>query len=799
MSDIENRLGRLESILEFSRELTSTISLQPLLDKIVGAAAELTESEAAGILLLNERADDLRFVVASHFADQLIDIPVPIEGSIAGAAFSSGKPQIVPDVSADPRYYPVVEQLTGFEARSLLAVPLQFRDCRIGVLEAENKRENGGFDEQDVETLTALAAHATVAIENARLVEALRKAHDLAEALRQAVSALSGTLDYNEVLDRVMEQMGQVISYDAANVMLIEGDTAQVLRGRGYEQFGTQSVLTSIRLDVADVAGLRRMQETGRPLAIPNVEDDPEWVYSRPEHNWIGSYAGVPIRLRDRVIGFLNVMSATPGFLSLADAERLQAFADHAAIAIENARLYHQAQQELADRVRAEKELRRHRDHLEELVAERTGELTTANEQLQKEVVERLQAEDALRRRTRELAMLNRASQAFTSTLNLDRVLATVLEAVRRLLGVVAASVWLADPESGEMICRQSVGPQSEVVRGWRLRQGRGIAGWVAQVGESLIVPDVLADERYFEQVDRRAGGALRSILTVPLRIQDDVIGVLQVADAGIDRFRPEDLTLIEPLAVSAAIAIDNARLVDALRQRTAELEERNEELDAFAHTVAHDLKSPLAHMVSFAEALDEFYDTLPDEELRRYLHTISRNGHKMSNIIDELLLLTSTRKMEKVDVDVLDMKHIVARVRQRLDYMIAEYQAEIVFPNAWPTSLGYGPWIEEVWANYMSNALKYGGQPPRMELGSTVQMDGMMRFWVRDNGPGLTTEEQTRLFTPFTRFDQVRAKGHGLGLSIVRRIVERLDGEVGVESTPGQGSEFFFTLPSAS
>jgi signal transduction histidine kinase len=104
---------------------------------------------------------------------------------------------------------------------------------------------------------------------------------------------------------------------------------------------------------------------------------------------------------------------------------------------------------------------------------------------------------------------------------------------------------------------------------------------------------------------------------------------------------------------------------------------------------------------------------------------------------------------------------------------------------------------LEEVWVNYLSNGLKYGGQPPRLELGAAVQADGLVRFWVRDNGPGLSPEAQTRLFTEFTRLDRTRAQGHGLGLSIVRRIMEKLSGQFGVESSPGQGSLFYFSLPS--
>ena len=119
--------------------------------------------------------------------------------------------------------------------------------------------------------------------------------------------------------------------------------------------------------------------------------------------------------------------------------------------------------------------------------------------------------------------------------------------------------------------------------------------------------------------------------------------------------------------------------------------------------------------------------------------------------------------------------------------------------PDDWPVAVGYASWVEEVWANYISNGLKYGGQPPRLKLGATEQADGMVRFWVQDNGPGLEPDAQAKLFVPFTQLDQIRVAGHGLGLSIVRRIVEKLGGQVGVESKgiPGQGCLFFFTLPS--
>ena len=222
-----------------------------------------------------------------------------------------------------------------------------------------------------------------------------------------------------------------------------------------------------------------------------------------------------------------------------------------------------------------------------------------------------------------------------------------------------------------------------------------------------------------------------------------------------------------------------------------------HEQLDAFAHALADDLRGPLGLIVSFAQMLEKDHASLSEEDLRRYLHEIALRGGDMVAVIDELLKIRvgPPREIEE-EIAPLDMASIVTGVLERLAYTIDRYQADIVCPESWPLALGYGPWVEEVWFNYLSNGIKYGGQPPRIELGATVQPDGMVRFWARDNGPGVAPEAQDQLFIPFAKLDQVRMEGHGLGLSIVRRIVEKLGGQVGVESEIGQGSVFSFSLP---
>jgi PAS domain S-box-containing protein len=184
-----------------------------------------------------------------------------------------------------------------------------------------------------------------------------------------------------------------------------------------------------------------------------------------------------------------------------------------------------------------------------------------------RDTTERERADDAIRRRNRELALLNRASQVLAASLEVDEVLATLLDEVRHLLEVVACSIWLINPETDELVCQQATGPQSQSVSGWRLSPGQGLAGWTVRRGESLIVPDAKIDERHFTGVDQRTGLTLRSILSVPLRVKEKVIGVLQVGDTEVDRFKQADQTLLESLAATAAITIDNARLYEQARQ----------------------------------------------------------------------------------------------------------------------------------------------------------------------------------------------------------------------------------------
>ncbi len=227
------------------------------------------------------------------------------------------------------------------------------------------------------------------------------------------------------------------------------------------------------------------------------------------------------------------------------------------------------------------------RKHAEEEIHRLLQQSETARHALLSLLEDQKQAEAALQRRTRALELLNQAGQAFSSTLELGQVLTAVLDTVRHLLEVTASSIWMLEPETHELVCRQATGPGREIILGWRLAPGVGIAGWVVQHGESLIVADAMADQRHFEDVDIHTGMSLRSILSVPLRSRQAIVGVLQVADAEANRFDAADLQVLEPLAASAAIAIENAQLFQQAQQEIAERKRAEEALKRRAKQLA--------------------------------------------------------------------------------------------------------------------------------------------------------------------------------------------------------------------
>jgi PAS domain S-box-containing protein len=401
-----------------------------------------------------------------------------------------------------------------------------------------------------------------------------------------------------------------------------------------------------------------------------------------------------------------------------------------------------------------------------------------------RDITDRVRAETDLKESNQRLATLRAVDVELSRKLEVKYVLNIALDAAMRITHADAAFIGLAEDAGIRIVHKLGQCPDSVI--GQIVAPDQGITARVVRTHEAEMVPDVSLDPDYYPLVP-----TTRAQLTVPLLSGKNLIGVLTLECSRLDRFNQDIFETVRLLAARVAVAIDNAYIYEERANLV-------KELDAFAHTVAHDLKNPLNVIFGYAEMLSDDLEFQAGDTAHEYLEAINQGVHKATNIIDALLVLAGVRASGEVKIEPLAMGTIVGEVRTRLAIVLNQSQAELIFPEAWPVALGYGPWIEEIWVNYITNALKYGGTPPRVELGFDRPDDEVIRFWVRDNGPGLAPDQQAQLFRPFTRIGQANVEGHGLGLSIVQRIAERLHGEVGVESQVGQGSLFYFTLPAA-
>jgi signal transduction histidine kinase len=236
-------------------------------------------------------------------------------------------------------------------------------------------------------------------------------------------------------------------------------------------------------------------------------------------------------------------------------------------------------------------------------------------------------------------------------------------------------------------------------------------------------------------------------------------------------------------------LAIQNARQVEGL-------EERNQELDFFNQAVAHDLKAPLGYVIGYLNVLEDMYiDTFPEETIDIF-RQIESGAYKINQIVESLFLLSQLRGGEK-SIDGVDMEELAKAAIERFQDRIEERGVTVNIASDLPRAMGYGPWIEEALANLVSNAIKYAGKEntePTISIRGERQ-GSTSRYIIEDNGLGIPAEAQSELFTSFSRFHTTEASGLGIGLAIVKRVIDQHHGEVGVESVPGEGSTFWFSL----
>ena len=485
-----------------------------LMNQIVSQVAQTLDVEYCKILELLPGGEQLILGAGVGWHEGLVGHARMDAGkdSQAGYTLLCNQPVIVEDLATETRFSgPAL--LKDHRVVSGISVIIYGNGQPFGVLGAHSTRRRQ-FTEDDAHFLQSVANLLATALRRTQIEQAERDQHALAEALGDAAAALNSTLDFDAVLDRILDNVSRVVPHDAADIMLLEDSVAHIVRCRGYAECGNENALLSLRPRIDDWHSLHRAMETGLPALIPDTVAEPTWV-QLPETQWVRSYLGVPIRIKGKVVGFLNLDSNTPGFFTPDHAARLQAFADQAATAMENARL------------------------LAELHA-------------------------ALEMTTRIYLL---SGQILTVT-SFEETARLVTRTVRETLQADSATIRLFDPD-GQVHFQFGDGLSSEFYQEAHPRpDGLTIRVW--RSGELAIVNDS-------EQINprSRAEGIVASMV-LPLKGSTRTLGVVFLEYLKPREFSEREVELLSLFANQTALALERIRFFDEVQQRIAELEAVN-------------------------------------------------------------------------------------------------------------------------------------------------------------------------------------------------------------------------------
>ncbi len=792
-----------------------------------------------------------------------------------------------------------VALMQRLEHASLLMLPLVSPAGVFGLIEVY-RVEAQPFHPDDASRSLAVAHLAATALERQRLFDAERRSRQVTESLLEVARALGSTLDLDALLNLILDQLRALIPYYSASIALRDEQTHYYrLRATNGlpgapETFDAESALT-----------VRVLLASRQPYRIDDTRAHPGWLrFESSAH--IRSWMGVPLIQNDRVIGLLMLNHIRPGYFS-EEYERLaEAFAQHAAIAIENARLLDQAHRQAArerlvrdingkisasiqmDTVMqtAVDELGRalnasrctirlgadaahmpvacafcqpgvspilpgsleHSPRLIDALRERrtvidseprlvggvtvytclmtpivvrgrvVGVLSLECDKPRQATpediaviegvgvqlgisIDNAQLYQEARHTLGNLGLLHHIAMTVASAASLDDAVSRVVESVHITLHHARVGLLLIDPATSDLIVRADVGAGSEAI-GRHIPAGQGITGWVAQTGQTALVPDVRGDARY---LDFSADGATRSELAVPLITDARVIGVLNLESAQADAFDETDVQLLSTLASNLAMIICNLQLLDEVRAANARLQEMDRLKSQFLANVSHELRTPLNSIIGFSEVLiDGLAGVLSADQLD-FINSIHSSGQHLLTLINDVLDLSKIQAGRmKVDCRPTDLREVVDEACSVIAPLIIKAGQNLVraLEPDLPMVSADAFRFKQILINLLSNAHKFSPAGSRITLAAR-RVDGHVRFSVIDQGDGIQPGDHERVFQEFFQVDNDRLRereGTGLGLPITRRLVEMQGGRIWIESegAPGQGAAFHFSLPVA-
>ncbi len=810
-----------EALWEAARVMGASLELNQTLRLILDQLKRVLVYDTASVLILHEgNAPDL--VVGVGFADEQMTCQEARGLLQESPILRQMARDLQPVISADVRQLEGWIWVPGAEhVRSWLGIPLVAHGTMIGALMVDHSQP-GFYGMAELQRAQAIAQHAAQAIENARLFQAEREQREMAEALRQAAAAISSTLDRDEILDHILEQAGRVIPNDAVNVTMIEEGQVRIVRWRGYERFGQD--IQSVLLPLDSTPSLQKMYQTGRPLVIPDTETYAGWVQV-PEVDWVRSYAAAPIRVRDRVIGFLNADSATPNFYQQEHADRLRAFADQISLALTNAELFRMVAQDRRDWEVTF-------DAMQDAVAvvDHNQRIVRANR-----TFARLVHRSFPQIIGQNYPRLLKGMSCLQPPCSLERageggqVATCTHEYQGRTFEVQVTPV--AGEEKGEPHrAARAIYVLRDITERLRAEESqRRLSTAIEQAAEAVMITDPKGVIVYVNPAFERIVGYSRAevvgqrpdVLATgsPSRISHSPLWAAvtagQVWQERLRHVRRDGSPYILDITITPVRnqAGEIVNYVATMRDVTREIQleeqfhqaQKMEALGQLAGGVAHDFNNLLTVIHLSTRLLRR--QLRPEDPLWEHVVRIEEAGERAAKLTRQLL---SFSRREVVEPRVLNLNQIVGDLSRMLQRIIGEnIELKTVLADGLLPIKADPSQIDQVILNLAVNArdaMPHGGT-------LTIETSNIFldQFYVAshvdarpgqhvllsisDTGVGMNDEVKAHLFEPFFTTKE-RGQGTGLGLATVFGIVKQNGGHIRVYSEVGQGTTFKIYLP---
>ncbi len=569
--------------------------------------------------------------------------------------------------------------------------------------------------------------------------EALRVRSAELAALNLLARRISESLDPQAMLS---ETLGTLIDVVNAEFGLVYTLSDHQLRVRAWHGLTAARVAEADSIQVTQHLNLTEMQ-----VYRGQSRDDAGEVFPILQAAGAHSWVSLPLRDRGQPLGLLVLASRNRYGFDAAEIDFLAAAGEQIGLGLRNAQLYAEAQ-----------------------------------------------------RRATELALINQATHAVGSTLNLETVLQTIMSQAIEVLQGEAGSVLLLDQPHGDLVFAIVAGPAGERLRGTRVPLASSFAGQAVREGRSLMIGNAQRDDRLYRRVDGITGLTTENLLAAPLRVRDHIIGVLEVINKREGQFAPADLALLEALAGPAATAIENARLYEGALRHAQEIRRsqaqliHSEKLAAtgrLAVSLAHEINNPLQAIQNLVHLTLEY--EISDAKRREFLEMAREETSRLITLVQQTLEFYRPEQAQAGPMDLnATVERVLALARKKLSH--SNVQVELQLAKDLPPVTGMPDQMAQVFLNLIVNSAEAMGDGGQLCIESRVS-NGHVEMIFADTGPGIAPEDLAHIFEPFYT---TKHTGTGLGLAVSYSIVESHQGTLSVDSLPGHGATFTVRLPAA-